>query len=419
MAADERILNVPPPMATAAARLNHAALDARGVVQDPPAEVYEPEIHPAATNPTKVRVLTPPGLSQVPLIYLMRAGKDVTKAYALTSKKEISLDHHGPEWGCIQFAIVYHRVKQKNGNKELVFQAPTEEEAEYVAIKRLKKSVVRSYLDSGGEEHPNKEIARMQELGDNVHVLQCLEALEDDEFLYIVMPKACEEGTLQDAIHWCHGDEVMEPGRARAIFRKILRILLYLLKHNICHRDISPDNFLFLTPDNLVVFDLAMSIRLPVVNNADGDEEHSQRTLCTPVGNFGTYAWMAPEIFSNRIFDGVTTDLWSASVILYNLLTNQVLYRRPHYVDISYKLYVLARGLSSNNHNERTVEVLSEVCQNGALHSEYNELVNRAIAHLNLSREAVQLLENLLEHDPFRRWSLAQAIESDFVRGEG
>jgi hypothetical protein len=113
MAADERIPE--------AARLNYTALDARGVIQDPLTEQYEPEIHSATKNPTKVCVLTPPGLSQVPPIYLMRADKDVTKAYALTSTKEISLDGHGPGWGCIQFAVVYHRMAQKNCNQDLIF----------------------------------------------------------------------------------------------------------------------------------------------------------------------------------------------------------------------------------------------------------------------------------------------------------
>jgi hypothetical protein len=38
-----------------------------------------------------------------------------THAYMkLESKKSKSLDHHGPDWGCFYFGVIFPRVKQAN-----------------------------------------------------------------------------------------------------------------------------------------------------------------------------------------------------------------------------------------------------------------------------------------------------------------
>ena len=90
---------------------------------------------------------------------------------------------------------------------------------------------------------------------------------------------------FMEAISWDgDDDEILDWDRICAIFEKILRILLHLETHGICHRDLSPDNFLFLTDDNLVAFDLAMSIRIPFENDKDNTRKRtiirSQRRLC-------------------------------------------------------------------------------------------------------------------------------------------
>merc|ERR1712157_666916 len=108
--------------------------------------------------------------------------------------------------------------------------------------------------------------------------------------------------------------------------------------------------------------DLALSIRNPYVivttpttAGTETPTQRRQRALTTPQGNFGTRAWMAPEIYFNRDFCGLQADLWSAAICLYNMLTNQVLYHIPLPVDISFRYFLLARGLSDQPVNERTV----------------------------------------------------------------
>ena len=329
----------------------------------------------------------------------------------------------------------------------LLFQAPSDLLCvEYVAIKQLSLQAVHNYLRKGGQEDPYKEIARMQELGDNIHVLKCIEALRDNEYLYIITPRACAEGTLKDVI-WGPSYSSLTRDRIHDWMVQILEILSYLERHGICHRDLSPDNFLFLTPDHLVVFDLALSIRMPHVQvqqqelpGSAGNHDNvamvqTYRTTILPHGNFGTFAYMAPELFKNAVYDGVGTDLWSCVLILYNLLTRQILYHLPIPSDISFRYFVMARGLSSMPVNERTVEILSDLFAQNVTTSDQKDdddavdrqrrrtaqerdqcaLLQRATAHINLDSAAMQILEHVLLLDPSQRWSLAQVVESNFI----
>lgn len=373
------------------------------IIPPPPVERYEPEIVDALTDPpTLLRVVPDPedhrsdpqSAETLPPIWLLRA-KGATEAYARTSPKFIKC--HG---GRIYFAVVYKRTGPTT------FQAPPQARPEMVAIKRLDRAYLDRYLARGGNENPYRDICRMRELGDDRHVLKCRDALQDDKYLYIVTRKGM--GTLVDEIKW-RSNELMESQRARKIFIHLLEILQYLEERGVCHRDLSPDNILMLTEDHFVVFDLALSHRIPV-------NPHGQRLFIQPIGNFGTPAYMSPEIFQNKIFCGVFADLWSAGVILYNLLTNHFLYYMPVPADMLFRYSIVARGLSNTPHNERTVEVLMEVQQSGPEGEPIaHVLFERAVAHLNLSPEAVDLLQGILAESIAERWTLAQAMESCYV----
>jgi serine/threonine protein kinase len=388
---------------------------------DPPAENHRPQPHDARTDLAFLGQLTVRPTLVVPRpppICLVKAHAP-TQAYALQPGKEpspVGAKYRHPEWGSVYFGVVYRCIGDNTFQAPMpMLSAGQESLSPYVAIKRLNKRVVNWYLDAGGAENPYKEVARMNELGDNLHVLQCMEFLQDEKYLYIVTPQACQEGTLKDIIAWNNPDEIMDPYRAYQIFCKMLQILGYLERNGINHRDLSPDNFLFLTPDNLVVFDLAMSLRIPV------NSQTGHRALIKPQGACGTYPCMAPEIFENLLpYDGVATDLWGVSVILYCLFTNQLLYLKPETKDISYCYFLHARGLSSAPMNEDAIEQLQLLSVPSATSSGVTalryRLLQQARMHLNLSEELVHLLERLLAVDPSQRCTLAEAMESHFVQ---
>jgi serine/threonine protein kinase len=537
------------PRISDGARLSYADLNQASPPQDPSSDLpLAPVIDTAIVNPTsaQARLVLSPGCEEDDVfpIFLMHqqaqplpggSGSSITdieRAYAiLPHKKPIPLHHGDPtfhrEWGCLYYGIAYqrdddHRKQHeatndvKNDVLPAIFRVPNVEDKTgvlaravtpdnpiYVAIKKINKQAVAHALngknvlreDAYGE-NPYKEIARMQEMGDNRHVIKCLDALQDDDYLYIITPWALG-GDLKDWIWNVNGNGIggggghfdattrlWTPAAATrngsasssslssrsssnrtmigTYFCHILDILAYLELFNLHHRDLSPDNFLFLDQERtiLVAMDLAMSVRIPTTivattaaaaaktNNypsqqeAEEEEEEpqrqqqQQRTLIHPIGRFGTVGWMAPEIYFGFAFDGVGCDLWSCMLILYNLLTRQILYQYPHPADISFRYFVHAGGLTYNRINERTIQIQMEVFNddNGSGGSDtaadapldpaafaqrklnQHTLLTKSQCHVEFSREIRELFHHFFRAPPTERWTLAQVMESSYVQ---
>lgn len=392
---------------TDGARLNYQDVYAAGPPRNPMEETYQPKIGRGEFGGEAYVLSFESGNVNRERVFLMKQDEPDRAYRLIPGKPSKLLDHHLDGWGEIRFCVVLPRITSDTeavDNCLFSFQEPHPDEAELVAIKKLKKSVVKNYLDRGGHEDPYKEISRIQELGDNIHVLKCIEALEDDEWLFIVTPY-CSDGTLVDSFPFGEG---LHEEEALAYFRNILEILLYLEKHGICHHDLSPDNFLFFDK-RLVLFDFAMSIKIP------REDDGLRRFLIKPQGQFGTMATQAPELFFNRTpFDGVTVDLWSAAVTLYLLLTGRVLYRLPHPSDILFRFYILAGGLQPGL-NEQMVEIMDAAFHGQNLQDQEN-LIQIAIANSNIPFGALEVLTHLLTFNPANRWNLRDTIESAWVQ---
>lgn len=395
-------------MATEGAFLSYQEVLAAGPPRDPGPEGFQATIFRGERN--KEALVFPPdgGNPQVGPLFLMRS-ENPKQAYNLYGKPSLLLDKSPRPrgWGEIFFACVYPRVSPSRDEEVLKFRMPGLHEVQRVAIKKLYKPAVQWYLEQGGRENPFKEIARMQEFGDGVHVLNCVDALEDEHFLYIITPYSTE-GSLAErlALVWEAG---MPEAAAQALFKNILEILLYLERHGIFHHDLSPDNFLFFN-GRLLLFDFAMSLKIP--RDADGQ----QRYLINPTGVYGTPPCHSPEMYANRACDGVFCDLWGAATILYALLTGHLLYRVPHPTDILFRYYILVDGLEPEM-NERAMEVLQETFDpSEGMDVDRQDLLSHAMANLNLSNDARNLLINLLKFRAQERWSLIQAVQSPWVQ---
>lgn len=386
------------------ARLTHVQVAAAGEPQNPIPEDPPAIIH-AGKRDMRVTVFPDPedgdATPREEHVYLIRSDIALPdEAYRKVSEKKCL----GRPWGRMVFALVLKRV-----GEGVAFQEPRQSEAEYVAIKELDKLLVKSYLRRGGKENPYRDIQRMQQIGDNLHVLKCVGALKDDRNIYTIMPRC--EGSLLDAIPWSSLHERNEgwisEAHASLLFRQVFSNLHYLQKHGICHHDLSPDNMMIYN-GRLLFIDFAMSLRVP--HSADSDS----RLLVTAQGNFGKEPHSAPEIVANAPFDGYAIDLWAAATTLYNLVAADYLFYKAKPIDVLFQYFIMAGGLSNMPLNERTVEILMDEASN--IHGR-GLLMTRAMAHLNLSWDVMDLLHNMLQLDPTKRFTLAQCVESKWIQG--
>jgi serine/threonine protein kinase len=334
----------------------------------------------------------------------------------LDSKPSIPLDHHAPDWGCVYFGFVVHRVPGDLDTLHGVFtfQCPYPNQVQHVAIKRLKRSVVDQYLKAGGHENPYKEVSRMQQYGDNVHVLGCIEALHDDTFLYIITPY-CEYGSLLDVIPWEQSHMILED-QVCAHFVQLLQVLEYLQRHGICHRDLSLDNIM-IYQGRLVVADLAMSFRIPLPQEASAPHggQAPAPVLVRPLGGCGQTAYEPPEVRQNRPFDPYACDLWSSMVALFKSLTGEILYGDCTLQNLKFLFFVLAHGCSRTPMNELTEELQGRHVRQLAPEAQvsFQRMVHKM---LQFSPEVLELLEGVLQVEPQNRWNLARVQDCQWIK---
>mmetsp|Transcript_2812 Transcript_2812/g.4020 ORF Transcript_2812/g.4020 Transcript_2812/m.4020 type:complete len:404 (-) Transcript_2812:62-1273(-) len=276
-------------------------------------------------------------------------------------------------------------------------QAPIvwEIEQNHVAIKMVEWARVH-HMRGRLLEDPVKEVSALQLLGHrpNPHVLGSMEVLQDNDFLYSVMP-FCKGGDLFGIVvrhaEESGGDVGMPEPVARYWFRQILQGLYHLQSLGVCHRDLSLENILVDEHDCMVI-DLGMCLRIPYTSREDPSRISDVtggiiRRLMRPQGVCGKHNYMSPEIFKNtEPFDGFAVDLWAAGVILYIMLTGFPPYDQASTTDQRFDLIVNGR--------------LMEQLQNW---------------DIVLSAEAGHLMQSMLQLDPRKRLTLRQVMTHPWV----
>lgn len=264
----------------------------------------------------------------------------------------------------------------------------------HVAIKMVEWSKVHQ---SRGRllEDPVKEIAAMQLIGtDHPNVLGSVEVLQDDDFLFSIMPYARGGDLFGYVVRDTElqgGEGGMSEPVARYWFQQLLQGLHFLQRKGICHRDLSLENIL-VDDDNCLIIDFGMCLRVPYTSRQNpssiADVNNGvMRRLLRPQGTCGKHNYMSPEIFNNTSsFDGFAIDLWAAGVILYIMLTGFPPYDHATRADQRFEIIVEGQLMDQL----RTWEI-------------------------ELSEEAGELLQAMLRMNPRDRLSLEEVMNHPWV----
>lgn len=166
-----------------------------------------------------------------------------------------------------------------------------------VAIKSFNKKNLKSKHAKGKIKH---EIDIMKKLK-HPFITRILDTFETETHVLIVMEYIC--GDLLGFIR--KRSKLTEP-YAKLIFKQIIEGLKYIHSKGIVHRDIKLDNILIDLTNTVKICDFGVSKRL---SPGDIMKEHC-----------GTPAYIAPEIFQDKGYEGFSCDIWSAGVTLYYML---------------------------------------------------------------------------------------------------
>ena len=315
-----------------------------------------------------------------------------SSAHAYLMKKCLSQCTHG----VVRLAIVLERNVRQDETRDCP-EAEWRSTNNLVCIKVLSSDCLRQH-PSSSSSHPLHEISALQLVGSyHVNVLGCVEALQDEEELFIVTPY--KHG--KDLYHKLMGSNrkarssrhpsvlpIRKPSKrvAKGWFRDLLQGLSHLQNKGICHRNLSLENLLLDSDGRLVIADFGFALRVPYTDwrNFGGIadvSEGSTRRLIVATGHGDNLNYLAPELHGMP-FDGFAVDMWSAGVILFVLLVGRAPFRSTKGDDAHY-------------------QAIARKGQLGPLLQSLN---------IDIDKEAVDLLQNLLWEDPRLRLNLQDAL---------
>ncbi|CAD8064062.1 unnamed protein product [Paramecium sonneborni] len=233
---------------------------------------------------------------------------------------------------------------------------------EKVAIKQIDCSRMRDQIMI---QMMRNEIGILKTIPKQQNILKLYDVFQNNQVVYIIT-EYCNQGDLQQFI----GKHKMTEDLAIDLITHVLNGLQHCKNNYIIHRDIKPANvFINNGVPKLADFGFALS-----KNVQNGVEIQNY--------NVGTPMYMAPETLLSNHYS-FKSDLWSAGVVLYEMVFGQQPFR---------------------SHTEpELVQKLKLYQQNGLLYYPFQ-----------CSRFLDILIQNMLQCDKQLRWSVEQCL--DYIR---
>jgi serine/threonine protein kinase len=164
--------------------------------------------------------------------------------------------------------------------------------------------------DSIDRECLNNEIKIMEYVAGHPAVVSLHEAYEDDDFVHLVM-EMCSGGDLFDRIVSRKNTVPFSEEEAATVLQKLMEAISYCHSMGIAHRDIKPDNILFVSNSNSLA-------QIKLVDFGQASSFSPGQGLMQ--GIVGTPHYVAPEVLGGKDYSE-KVDVWSAGVILYIMLS--------------------------------------------------------------------------------------------------
>ncbi|KAK9286554.1 hypothetical protein L1049_014953 [Liquidambar formosana] len=235
-----------------------------------------------------------------------------------------------------------------------------------VAVKVIPKTKMTTAI---AIEDVRREVKILRALTGHNNLVQFYDAFEDHDNVYIVM-ELCEGGELLDRI-LSRGGKYSEDD-AKAVMVQILNVVAFCHLQGVVHRDLKPENFLFTSKDE--------NSQLKAIDFGLSDFVKPDERLNDIVGS--AY-YVAPEVLHRSY--STEADVWSVGVIAYILLCGS----RPFWARTESGIFRAVLKADPSFDEEPWPA---------------------------LSVEAKDFVKRLLNKDPRKRMTAAQALSHPWIR---
>lgn len=227
------------------------------------------------------------------------------------------------------------------------------ESGELVAI----KSINKSYLSDNASKNKVMQEVTILKMIKHKNIIWLKETFETDTHIIFVM----ELWSGGDLLNYVRKRRKLNENTAKVVFKQILEGLHHCHKNNVLHRDIKLDNILLDSKGEVKLGDFGVS-KIVSENEIITDQ-------------WGTPAYIAPEILLDMGYKGYGIDVWSAGVVLYAMWYGTVPFK-------------------AHNMND--------------LHS---SIINAKYSIKDtISEKAIDLIKHILEPDPNLRYTIPQIL---------
>jgi MAP/microtubule affinity-regulating kinase len=249
-----------------------------------------------------------------------------------------------------------------------------------VAIKSFNKQTLNK-----NNENKKKilyEIDLMKKLNHS-NITKILENFETEKYILIIM-EYINGGNL---FSFVKKRRKLSEKTAKFLFKQIIQGIKYIHSKNIVHRDIKLENILIDLKNNIKICDFGIS---KILN----DKNQKLYDQC------GTPMYMAPEILlstKEKCYEAFPIDLWSSGICLYIMLNG-----------------TLPFSTNDNFDNDDSIDFNKK----NTMTLRYNIIHNNPKIIENISNEAIDLLNGLLNKNPKLRFTVDDVLNHPWLKND-
>jgi eukaryotic-like serine/threonine-protein kinase len=199
------------------------------------------------------------------------------------------------------------------GGTARVYLASRERDDEPLVVKILRNEVTKDHKALARFMEEYALVARIE----SPHVARVYDHGTSDEHAYLVM-EFFEGGDLNQRL----AGNALAPETCMRLFRELMMALGDIHERGILHRDLKPQNLMFRNDGSLAIVDFGIA-------------KHIDAADITGHGEIlGTPRYMSPEQVQGKALD-LRTDIYSAGVLLYQMLTGVHLFDGETAVEVA------------------------------------------------------------------------------------
>jgi CheY-like chemotaxis protein/tRNA A-37 threonylcarbamoyl transferase component Bud32 len=199
------------------------------------------------------------------------------------------------------------------GGTARVYLASRERDDEPLVVKLLRPEITK---DKKALARFMEEYAMVEKIQSR-HVARIHSHGQSESHAYLVM-EFFEGGDLNKRL----AGKALPPEEALRVFRELMFALGDIHEKGILHRDLKPQNLMFRDDGSLAIVDFGIAKDISAVDRTGHGEI------------LGTPRYMSPEQVQGRVLD-LRTDIYSAGVLLYQMLTGKHLFDGETAVEVA------------------------------------------------------------------------------------